>query len=152
MRIECPSCFAAYVVPDSLVTAGRVVRCARCGDDWTPVAATAAPEPEPVPESEPPPPEPTPPEPPLAPAPVTDPVADPVLATARPSAMERLAAHTAWPRPSARLRLAWAASLLVLVLAAGAAYAWRGEIVTEWPPSARVYALFGLQPQAEASQ
>ena len=66
--------------------------------------------------------------------------------------MERLAAHAAWPRPSTRLRLAWAASLVLLVLAAGAAYAWRGQIVAEWPPSARAYALFGLQPQTETSR
>ena len=39
---------------------------------------------------------------------------------------------------------------MLLVLAAGAAYAWRGQIVAEWPPSARAYALFGLQPQTES--
>lgn len=46
MRIVCPSCSATYEVPDSLVTAGRVVRCARCGADWTPLAAVPAMEPE----------------------------------------------------------------------------------------------------------
>ena len=43
-------------------------------------------------------------------------------------------------------------SLLLLVLAVGAAYTWRGQIVAEWPPSAHAYALFGLQPQTETSQ
>ena len=150
MRIECPSCSAAYDVPDSLVTAGRVVRCARCGGDWTPVAAAAAPEPEaPEPAT---PPQPPPQPPPPAPAAVTDGAAAQIETTAHPSAMERLAAHAAWPRPSTQLRLAWAASLVLLVLAAGAAYAWRGQIVAEWPPSARAYALFGLQPQTETSR
>ena len=135
--------------PDSLVTAGRVVRCARCGGDWTPVAAAAAPEPE-APE----------------PArrhrrrsslrrprrPGDERCGGAVATTARPSAMERLAAHAAWPQPSTRLRLAWAASLVLLVLAAGAAYAWRDQIVAEWPPSAHAYALFGLQPQTETSR
>jgi hypothetical protein len=50
------------------------------------------------------------------------------------------------------LRLAWAASILVLLLAAAAAYQWRGEIVAGWPPSARAYALFGLEPRAEATE
>ena len=45
MRITCPTCSAAYDVPDSLMTAGRVVRCARCGGNWTPVAAAPVTEP-----------------------------------------------------------------------------------------------------------
>ena len=151
MRIECPSCFAAYVVPDSLLTVGRVVRCARCGGDWTPVSVAAAAEPSPRP-APPPGPEPPPSEPPLAPAPVEGGAVEPVAATARLSAMERLRAHAEWPQPSTRPRLAWAASLLLLVLAFGAAYTWRGQIVAEWPPSAHAYALFGLQPQTETSQ
>jgi predicted Zn finger-like uncharacterized protein len=146
MRIECPSCFAAYIVPDSLVTPGRVVRCARCGGDWAPVAATAAPEPEalePVTLPRPPPP---------PPAPAMERELAQIEATAHPSAMERLAAHAAWPEPSTQLRLAWAASLVLLALAAGAAYAWRDQIVAEWPPSAHVYALFGLEPETETSR
>jgi hypothetical protein len=27
---------------------------------------------------------------------------------------------------------------------------WRSQIVAEWPPSARAYAVFGLQPQTES--
>jgi hypothetical protein len=65
----------------------------------------------------------------------------------RGSAMDRLAAHPAWPRPSLALRLAWAASVLILVLALAGAYVWRNDIVTVWPPSARAYAAFGLHPQ-----
>jgi predicted Zn finger-like uncharacterized protein len=139
MRIVCPNCSAAYDVPDSLVTAGRSVRCARCGGDWTPVEV-AAPEPDL-------------PSPPIAaPAPVTvaEPPAAPVVASRRLTAMDRLAAHAAFPRPSVRLRLAWVASLVLLVLLAGAAYVWRSDVVAAWPPSARAYAAFGLHPQTES--
>jgi hypothetical protein len=65
------------------------------------------------------------------------------------TAMDRLAAHPATTHASLQLRLAWVASLVLLVLAAGAAYGWRGEIVAVWPPSARAYALFGLQPESQ---
>src|SRR5262249_11997962 len=52
MRIICPSCSATYDVPDSLVTPGRIVRCARCGQEWSPVQAP--PEPPPAPPEPPP--------------------------------------------------------------------------------------------------
>jgi predicted Zn finger-like uncharacterized protein len=129
MRIVCPSCSAAYEVPDSLVTPGRVVRCARCSEKWMPVDA-------PVDVAEPP------------PAPEPEPVAEePVVATValpRQSAMERLAAHPAKPKPMLGLRLAWAASLVALAVAAWAAYAWRSPIMAAWPPSTRAYSVFGL--------
>jgi predicted Zn finger-like uncharacterized protein len=134
MRIVCPSCSAAYDVPDSLLTAGRSVRCARCGGDWTPVEAVG-PEPEP----------PSPPPMPVATAPMAE-----VAVVARPSAMERLAAHAALPPPSTRLRLAWVGSLLLLALLIGGAFAWRGRIVAAWPPSARAYAAFGLYSPTES--
>ena len=137
MRIECPSCGAVYEVANSLVPAGRTVRCARCAREWMPVPAAPVLEPEPDPQPEPERPE------------VVE--TKPPVAAARPSAMDRLAAHRPAPRPSARLRLAWAASALLLVLAVAAAYAWRGQVVAGWPPSARVYTLFGLEPRAEAA-
>jgi predicted Zn finger-like uncharacterized protein len=140
MRIECPSCGAVYEVADSLVPAGRIVRCARCAREWMPVPAAPVAEPRPEPDPPPKPPEPERPE-----------VATKPQAATRPSAMDRLAAHRPTPRPSARLRLAWAASALLLVLAVAAAYEWRGRVVAGWPPSARVYALFGLEPQAETT-
>jgi predicted Zn finger-like uncharacterized protein len=138
MRIACPSCSAAYDVPDPLVPPGRVVRCARCGSEWTP----AGPTPPPEPEVEPPPPE-------LEPEPDpfvrrrAAPVADPA---ARQSAMDRLAADPALPQSNLRLRLAWAASVLLIVLCAAGAVAWRAQIVESWPPSARMYAAFGMHP------
>lgn len=112
------------------------MRCARCTREWTPLAASPAPEPEP--EAQP------------APEPVAEP--RPAISEPRPSAMDRLAAQPAAPRSSVRLKLAWATSVLVLLLAVGAAFVWRTEIVASWPPSARAYALFGLEPRAEAAQ
>jgi hypothetical protein len=64
--------------------------------------------------------------------------------------MDRLVANAAWPKAPVRLRLAWAGSVALLLLAAGAAYAWRGDIVTAWPPSTRAYAAFGLHPAPTA--
>ena len=167
MQIVCPSCSAAYEVPNSLVAAGRVVRCARCNGEWTPVEvsvlspeevsvapvdekatvvapAQAAPEPPPsapalpVPEA------------PAPEAPAPDAPANRIRASPRQSAMDRLAAQSARPQPSTHLRLAWVASFVLLVLAAGAAYTWRGQIVAAWPPSANAYAALGLHPQTEA--
>ena len=162
MRIVCPSCSAAYDVPDSLVTAGRVVRCARCDGEWTPVEASAVP-PEvlaatpadevatvPANEAATVPPEEAAPRPPALPVPEAP--ANRLAATPRQSAMDRLAAQSARPESSTLLRLAWAASLVLLVLAAGAAYTWRGQIVAAWPPSAHAYAALGLNPKTEAPQ
>jgi hypothetical protein len=59
--------------------------------------------------------------------------------------MERLALPSARPLSLVRLRLTWLASLLLLAFLAWAAYAWRVQIATAWPPSARVYAAFGMQ-------
>lgn len=123
MRIVCPSCSAAYDVPDSLVTPGRVVRCARCGGQWMPVDAAPAP---PAPES------------------AAEEAPSQTVLVARQSAMARLAAHPVRPKPMVGLRLAWAASLVVLAVAVWAAYAWRSPIMAAWPPSARAYSLFGM--------
>ncbi len=146
MRIECPSCFAAYVVPDSLLTAGRVVRCARCGGDWTPVATSSVPEAE----VEVLPPEP-PPEPPPTATAVDERGAEQVVVATRLSAMERLAAHAGMatvilhPPPIGL----GSESCCCSPWRSAPPSAWRGEIVAAWPPSARAYALFGLQPQTE---
>jgi len=60
--------------------------------------------------------------------------------------MDRLAAHPVGPPSRSRLRLAWAASLVVLILLFVGGYAWRDQIVAAWPPSARMYAAFGMHP------
>jgi len=62
----------------------------------------------------------------------------------RSSAMDRLALHSASPPSRLGWRLAWLATLALLVVFGGAAYIWRSEIVEFWPPSARVYAAFGV--------
>jgi hypothetical protein len=65
--------------------------------------------------------------------------------------MDRLAAHArpALPPPAIRLQLAWAGSVALLILAGAGAFAWRSQIVDAWPPSARAYAFFGLEPPTE---
>jgi predicted Zn finger-like uncharacterized protein len=146
MRIVCSSCSAAYDVPDSLITPGRIVRCARCGSEWAPVQAGTATQ-RPAPGKA------TPPA--LVEQAIISalrvPAADSSLATVPPrqlSAMERLAAHPAWPVSRVRLRLAWAASLALIVFLGWAAYAWRAQIVEAWPPSARMYAALGMKTDA----
>jgi predicted Zn finger-like uncharacterized protein len=93
MRIACPTCQAAYEVPDTLLrppapgAAARKVKCARCGNAWAPEVPEAAPAPmalpAPVPSPGPqaalPPPDPPPvsmPAPVTAPTPVVVPAAD----------------------------------------------------------------------------
>ena len=149
MRIICPSCSATYDVPDSLVTPGRIVRCARCRNEWTPVQGIspgppAAPEP---PDSH----EPPPAEEPAPRAPEPPPTEEPAPEV-RQSAMDRLSAHPARPATGTGLRIAWAASLVAILALAGAAYAWRAQVVAAWPPSARAYALFGMQTASQASR
>ena len=142
MRIVCPSCSAAYDVPDSLVTAGRTVRCARCHGDWAPVVAVPVPAPVPLAESELAAVEPA-----VPPRPAVPAIDNGARRSAsRPSAMDRLAAHPVRPPSRTRLRMAWAASLVVLVLLVLGGYAWRDQIVAAWPPSGRVYAVFGMHP------
>jgi len=143
MRIACPSCSAAYDVPDSLLPGGRIVRCARCGNEWMAVRAeapAAPPDSQEHPASAGP----------EAPAPLAaaEPPAREVDRPAHPpriSAMDRLAAHPAALPASRGLQLAWAASFLLLALLGWGVYAWRVQIMDHWPPSTRMYAAFGLQ-------
>ena len=66
--------------------------------------------------------------------------------------MDRLAAPPARPPSRLRLRLAWLASLALLACLVWAGYAWRAQVVEGWPPSARVYAAFGVQPVPDRTQ
>jgi hypothetical protein len=61
-----------------------------------------------------------------------------------PTAMDRLAANPAVAPPRYGLRVAWAASVVLLLLLACAAYTWRSDVIRAWPPSVRMYAAFGL--------
>jgi predicted Zn finger-like uncharacterized protein len=162
MRLVCPSCSAVYEVPESRIAAGRMVRCARCGSDWIPVTeapaasfdAEAPPKAEASPLAQAPPEAEVlaPSEPAQSTAPSAEGVARRSMVTVSRSAMARLAAHPALPRASTALRLAWAGSIVLLLLLLAVAYAWRSQIVAAWPPSGRAYAAFGLNPQTGPRQ
>ena len=130
MRIVCPTCEAAYEVEDRLLRPGRATRCARCEHRWVPLAAEVEAEPPPLAELE--------------------AVSPPVLAVPTgPTAMDRLSAVSAPTQGKLALRLAWAASVLVLLLAIVGLYVGRAKIMGAWPPSARLYSVFGVAPNAE---
>lgn len=129
MRIVCPACSSAYEVPDTLLRPGGKVRCARCGDEWMPVERR---EPEPLP--------------PIFPPPwqrerVFE--SEPVEVDAelpRFTAMDRLALSRGnRRRHGVALGLAWAASVLAVLLLLAAGFVWRADIAAAWPPSARLY-------------
>lgn len=148
MRMVCPACSAAYEVPESLLTAGRVVRCARCAHQWTPLVAPSEPlEPAaqlPLPAAG-------------APhwpdAEVIEDVdveAPEALSSDTPrfTAMDRLALHRANVEDDPRaLRMAWAASIVALLLLVAATFVFRNEIAHIWPSSQRLYDALGvMQP------
>lgn len=135
MQITCPTCAAAYDVPDEKI-AGRAVRCAQCGAQWTPVPPEAvepamAPEPEPEPEFQ----------------PLPEPEPEPEPARTPPEFLAMLAPMApARPRRSnSALTLAWIVSVLVLLGIVVAAYAGRQGVMRAWPPSERLYGALGLR-------
>jgi len=160
MHIVCPTCAAAYDVPDALLTPRRVVRCVKCAREWTPTLvplaaartaglpqaalaqAQAAPEaiPPTAPKTVPPP----------GPESRTDPGPAPDAGAPSPaggspphtvSALERLAAPRTARAPyrgSLALRAAWFLSGVALATMFVAVYMWRADIVNVWPASARV--------------
>ena len=167
MRIACLRCNAAYDVPPERVPAGRAVRCARCGESWTPVPMPAAvvedPEPEPEVEAV---------MPAVAePAPVEQ---EPIQAYLAPNVIERTGismmsggipdarvaedAPVSSPAPgsadgrkrepgragAALLAMAWLATVLLLVGLGWAVVVRRADIMQTWPPSQRAYAALGL--------
>lgn len=153
MRAVCPSCEAVYEVPDRLVGAGRRLRCANCGHEWT--LLQAAPE---APAGPPPPPAiaPLPPAYPFTPqppaygyAPPPEPPPEPPPTPIRP--MLRRAPQLIDPplpsvddnagfrgRGAMALRAAWIGSALLVALMLGVLWAFRYEIATAWPPAARL--------------
>lgn len=129
MRIVCPSCTAAYEVPDTRIVPGQIVRCSRCSVDWTPLieAAPLAPPPaEPVSAPE----EPDLPAPPAEPPP-------PLVAPPpdRPAVVRR---------SEPPVLAGWVVSVLLLGGLGWAAVTWRGDVMRMWPPSERAYAALGL--------
>jgi predicted Zn finger-like uncharacterized protein len=136
MRIVCPSCSAAYDVPEGLLIGRKSVRCARCTKEWEPagtpppVAIMATPVAMPT-----------------APRPVVDgpPVPQRRSADLGAMAIDRLMAT---PQPKQRsgvaLGLAWLASIVLVAALLAAAYAERATVMAVWPASARLYAALGL--------
>jgi predicted Zn finger-like uncharacterized protein len=174
MRIACPTCAAAYDVPDAMLASGpRLLRCARCGNQFTGAlpGPEAAPEPRPEPPSPAPPsseaaaPEPAPPEPGPAsesppdsvPGPPTGPepeAPERVVPRDRPAPTRGLPRHSPIeeqpepaesPPPSTRkLTAAWLLSLALLGAGGYALLHYHAEIAAAWPPAARLYLALGL--------
>jgi len=135
MRIVCPSCAAAYDVPEPRLTPGRTVRCARCGEEWAPVAHSAPPSDRAL-------------------APAATPSAPPSRSPntlSQPEPVQRKHVATAgqphgqplW-RGGLLLLLAWAGTVAILAGLAWGAYGWRADVMRLWPPSERAYAILGL--------
>ena len=112
MRIACPSCAAEYDVPASHLKPGKLVRCARCGNDWLPVPEDAPPPPD---HAEP-------------------PAPDAGFETTEPApgmtAMDRLVISAATPQPR-RLGLtaAWVLTFVVRAGAVTGAVIWADAII-----------------------
>ena len=140
MRIACPACNAAYQVPDEQLREGRVVRCARCGSDWSPIEAIPATDEEPEREAPPPPLE----------TPAREP--EPFVEPPKMAIEEQIPLPIPMVLPPARrkqrasvaLVLAWVVSLAVVGGAIAALAIERDRIMSAWPPSTRAYAALGL--------
>lgn len=111
----------------TLLKPGQAVRCARCAREWVPSPvepeAPVATEPESTGTA------------------VPDPDISPEVT--RP----RRPAPTAQPvvsHPNVVLRLAWAASIVAILLLGWGGYAQRATIMQIWPPSVRLYTALGL--------
>lgn len=154
MRIVCPFCAATYDVPENLIDGQRIVRCARCGQEWKPEAD------QPEPRT-------TPPSPNRVPAPALQPwipEPEPRSFTERPGqhlaataerdtsiekqpsvlAIDRLMQPWEPERPGLPVWLAWAASIGLVLLMGWAGYTWRASVMHVWPASERLYAALGL--------
>ena len=125
MRIDCPSCGAAYQVPETAfqAAASRAVRCVRCSHVWTP-------------------------EPPrqVSPQAAMDPVVTP-LPPPRPAAVDITPPYhppVARRRANLLVPVLWLLTVLLLGGAVTAAILEREKVIAAWPPSERAYALLGL--------
>jgi predicted Zn finger-like uncharacterized protein len=146
MRIVCPSCAAAYEVPEARVVPGQSVRCARCGTSWTPVAG-----PQPATEAA------LPRLPTAGPVPLPQPTPTPATPTpARPTPSDAQIFSAPNPfagtpeRPGAgfaggaAVLAGWVVSVAAVVGLGWAAVTWRNDIMHVWPPSERLYSTLGL--------
>ena len=143
MRIVCPSCAAAYEVPDAVVASGRNMRCARCATEFQPGQRSQPPVP-------------------TGPAPISDPatavLGAPIPTSGAVTAERHVAGGAGAAAPVSQARLVsrlhailpappvlagWALSLVLLVGIGAGALVWRQAIMHAWPPSTRLYAAFG---------
>jgi predicted Zn finger-like uncharacterized protein len=135
MRIVCPSCSAAYDVPEGMLIGRKAVRCARCTKEWqpgeAPAEATVAAPVAAVPA--------------LRPAVAERPLPPRRSADLGPTAIDRLmATPQPKPRSGVALGLAWLVSILLVAALLAAAYVERATVMAVWPPSVRLYAALGL--------
>jgi predicted Zn finger-like uncharacterized protein len=135
MIVVCPQCRTRYLVdPRALGVTGRRVRCAQCTHTWhhqPPAEALAALES-------------------VASPPVQEPAArveptferPPLADESGATRIQLPALHQ--PRRRPWLVAGWLLLLLVVGLAVGGAVWERDAVIRLWPPSARLYSLFGL--------
>src|SRR5450432_3525002 len=125
MRIVCPSCTAAYEVPDRLLGGGKKLRCARCANEWVPAEilapAAAPPTPPPLPPAAAEPPPAVAPSPPL---PLQAPPPPELILHAEPKPPRQTRPASSGVVP---VLLALAASFVVLLGLVAAALSWRFE-------------------------
>jgi len=130
MQIACPACSATYNVPDSMIGAGRNMRCVRCMHEWyaAPPAAAAA-EPQPAISA------------------LEPPDALPIVkidATSAPKSRPETSAPAATVAPARSpimLSVAWAGSIAVMAGGGYSVWLWRDRLTEFWPPMARLYGL-----------
>jgi predicted Zn finger-like uncharacterized protein len=127
MRIVCPNCDTAYDAPASIVTAGRLMRCARCRTEWMPVAPLQAAAPP-------------------GPSAQTALFSDIPPVAAEPVIRAPFPEMTPMRQPPRKAVIAgWVVSLMVLVAALWLVIAYRQAVMRHWPASARAYAALGYK-------
>jgi predicted Zn finger-like uncharacterized protein len=121
MIVTCPACTTRYLVdPRALGDAGRLVRCAKCGETWhqTP--------PDDLPRS-----------------------LDSALPDVVPNFTTGRAQLPALPRRRGLpwATVAWGVLIVILGSGAIAGIAAREEVIALWPPATRLYSMIGLAAQ-----
>lgn len=139
MIITCPQCETRYQTDAAkFMPSGRTVRCAKCGHKWhqEPETAAAPAAADAVAEVEPP----------------------PVVAPEEPKPLR--SSFTAIPMPivetvetpkrsRTRAVIGWVGLLVLILLIGWAGVTFRHAIVASWPQSASLYAMLGLDANAE---
>jgi len=137
MRIDCPSCGAAYEVPDTALAAGpRLLRCTACGHEFeVRPPALEPPQPGAAKPGAPPPPEPKAPPEPRRPPPASSPRPGSPLPAERPAP----------PAPDRVALLGWVATLAALGAGGWLAVTEHVAIAEAWPPARHIFQLLGLE-------